>query len=49
MTLEELEESGEWMDPIIATYGNGLTRKKLAQQCKMYACTDGQAKENFTF
>ena len=40
MSLAELEENGEWMDPIIETYGNGLTRKKLAQQCKMYACTD---------
>ena len=42
MTLEELEENGEWMDPIIAAYGSGLTRKKLAQQCQMYACTDGK-------
>ena len=42
MTLEELEENGEWMDPIIAAYGAGLTRKKLAQQCQMYACTDGK-------
>lgn len=42
MTLEELEENGEWMDAIIAAYGCGLTRKKLAQQCQMYACTDGK-------
>lgn len=42
MTVEEIEENGEWMDPIIETYGGGLTRKKLAQQCKMYACTDGK-------
>lgn len=38
MTIEEIEENGEWMDPIIEAYGGGLTRKKLAQQCKMYAC-----------
>lgn len=40
MTVKELEESGEWMDYVIATYGNGLTRSKLAQQCRMYANTD---------
>ncbi len=40
MTVQELEENGEWMDPIIAAYGHGLTRKKLAQQCLAYACTD---------
>lgn len=40
MTLQELEENGEWMDPIIQSYGHGLTRKKLAAQCKAYACTD---------
>ena len=39
MTVAELVENGEWMDWIIAEYGNGLTREKLAQQCKMYACT----------
>lgn len=40
MTLQELEEHGEWMDYLIQTYGSGLTRAKIAQQCKMYACTD---------
>ena len=40
MTLQELEENGDWMDHIIEAYGNGLTRKKLAAQCKAYACTD---------
>ncbi len=39
MTMAELVENGEWMDWLIAEYGNGLTREKLAQQCKMYACT----------
>jgi len=40
MTLQELEENGEWMDYLIQTYGGALTRKKIAQQCKMYACTE---------
>lgn len=40
MTVEELIENGEWMDHLIDTYGNGLTREKIAKQCKMYACTD---------
>lgn len=43
MTAAELEATGDWMEPIIETYGGNLTRKKLAQQCEMYACTnDGQ-------
>lgn len=37
MTLEEIIENGDWMDAIIDTYGCGLTREKLGQQCKMYA------------
>ena len=37
MTLQEIIDNGEWMDYIIETYGSGLTREKLAQQCKMYA------------
>ncbi len=40
MTIQELEENGEWMDYIIQSYGHGLTRKKLAAQCKAYACTE---------
>ena len=40
MTVQELVDNGEWMDYIIDTYGGGLTRNKLAEQCKMYACTD---------
>lgn len=40
MTMAELEESGEWMDYVIQTYGNSLTKKKLAEQCRVYACTD---------
>lgn len=40
MTLQELEETGDWMDWLIQTYGNGLTRKKLANLCKIYACTE---------
>lgn len=43
MTTEELEANGDWMDPVIQTYGNKLSRKRIAQQCQMYACTnDGQ-------
>ena len=42
MTEEELIANGEWMDHIIETYGSGLTRKKLAQQCKMYAFNNDQ-------
>lgn len=41
MTEQELIENGEWMDPIIESYGGGLTRAKLARQCKLYACSDG--------
>lgn len=40
MTMAQLEENGDWMDYVIQTYGKGLTRKKLAKQCKVYACTD---------
>lgn len=40
MTMAELEQEGEWMDHVIAAYGGGLTRKKLAQLSKIYACTD---------
>lgn len=40
MTEQELIENGEWMDQIIEAYGGGLTRQKLAQQCKMYACSN---------
>lgn len=40
MTLEELEENGEWMDYVIQTYGGGLTRKRLAKLCRIYACAD---------
>ncbi len=40
MTVQELVDDGEWMDYIIDTYGGGLTRNKLAEQCKMYACTN---------
>lgn len=39
MTVQELIDNGEWMDHLIDTYGNGLTREKIAAQCKMYACT----------
>ena len=39
MTLQELTESGEWMDYLIDTYGSGLSREKIARQCHMYACT----------
>lgn len=40
MTVQELIENGEWMDHLIDTYGNGLTREDIAYQCHMYACTD---------
>lgn len=40
MTELELIQNGEWMDHIIDAYGSSLTRAKLAQQCKMYACSD---------
>lgn len=40
MTMAELEAEGDWMDHVIATYGGGLTRRKLAQISKVYACTD---------
>lgn len=40
MTVDELIENGEWMDYVIDTYCGGLTRKKLAEQCRMYACVD---------
>ncbi|MBE6976022.1 MAG: hypothetical protein E7439_02350 [Ruminococcaceae bacterium] len=41
MTVEELVEEGEWMDPIISSYSEAkLTRQSLAQQCKAYACAD---------
>ncbi len=43
MTLAELEAQGEWMDPIIATYGQGLTRARLAKICQTYDCSpDGR-------
>ena len=41
MTVEELEENGDWMDQIIDTYKYPrLTRKTIAQKCKMFACAD---------
>ena len=40
VSLQELQEIGEWMDPIIEAYGSDLSREKIAQQCKMYACTN---------
>ncbi len=40
MTVEELENEGEWMDYIIDTYDSKLTRKTIAEQCKIYDCAD---------
>lgn len=40
MTVQELIDNGEWMDYLIESYGNGLTRQEIASQCKMYACTE---------
>ena len=41
LTVEELEQQGDWMDDLVAAYGHGLTRKKIAQQCLMYSCPQG--------
>lgn len=38
MTVAELLENSEWMEPIIQKYG--ITRENLANQCKIYACSD---------
>ena len=41
MTVDELVENGDWMDHIIEAYKYPrLTRKTIAQKCKMYACAD---------
>ena len=40
VTAKELEEDGDWMDYLIKSYGNGLTRKAIVKFCKLYACTD---------
>ena len=41
MTVEELEENGDWMDNIINEYKYpNLNRKTIAQFCKMYDCAD---------
>ncbi len=40
VTQDELIAQGAWMEPIIAAYGNGLTKEKLAAQCRMYAESD---------
>lgn len=41
MTEEELIENGEWMDSIIASYGDmNLTRASIAKLCRIYACAD---------
>jgi len=37
-TVEELEKNAEWFDYLTKEYG--ITRKALAEQCKMYAHTD---------
>lgn len=42
ITTRELIDQGDWMDPIIRAYG-GLTREKIAQQCRIYACADEDA------
>ncbi len=37
MTVQELEENGEWMDYIIKEYNNPrITRKSIARLCKIY-------------
>lgn len=43
LTVQELEEQGDWMDAVAEAYGNGLTRKKIARQCLMYSnAADGK-------
>ncbi len=44
MTVEELVENGEWMDYIIDALGNpAVTRKTIAEHCKIYSCSsDGR-------
>ena len=43
VTMQELIDDGAWMDPIISTYKGNLTRKKIAQLCRSYACADRDA------
>ena len=40
MTMQELEECSDWMDYLIQSYGNNITRKHILKLCKAYACTD---------
>jgi len=41
MTVEELEENGEWMDKVIMACKNPrVTRKSIAKLCRIYACAD---------
>ena len=40
VTMKELEEHSEWMDYLIQSYGNGLTRNTITKFCKLYAHTD---------
>ncbi len=41
MTLEELEQDGQWMDYIIEEYKNpNITRKSIVKYCQIYACAD---------
>ncbi len=40
MTEQELVNDSEWMDYLIEAYGKTLTRKKIAQQCKVFSCTN---------
>lgn len=41
MSVEELEQNGEWMDYLIKELGDpSITRNTIAKQCKIYACTD---------
>lgn len=43
VTMQELIADGDWMDYIIQSFGNGLTRTKIAKLCRTYACTDQDA------
>lgn len=38
MTKDELLENSEWMEPIVKRYG--ITKENIANQCKIYACSD---------
>lgn len=41
MTLEELEQDGQWMDDIIEAYNNpNINRNSIVKYCQIFACAD---------